>query len=280
MRRLGILIAPVLLVSLVGCGAFGPDPIQPTPMPSSTATSTEAAAVETPIPYPAAPDGVVATGEFESAAAETSGTITVMKRGDQFTASVKDFETSFDTDADGQLMFVLSDMTITPDMCGETNKYQIASPVSSEGVVSTLTLGEASDDPSYFETASIVKYPDGSTTGGCEQPFLGIATLDWSIPDVRPDLVLTDSGSRNGARGVITEHGEYLTEEGDVWADIAARFGITPDELEWLTPIRPQKKKGLAYDDEVLNLSKSHRGNSEGRRAYVYTGTTGTVPTE
>lgn len=266
-------MAPVLLVSLVGCGAFGPDPIPPSP------TVTEAAAVETPtaVPYPTVPDGVVATGAFESAAAETTGTVTVTKRGDQFTVSVDNFEMDFD----GQVSFVLSDKKITPGMCAEHGNYQIAYAVEeSTDKLPTIKIFHGSDDPSYLETASIVQYPDGTDVGGCAQPFLGIATLDWTLPDMRPDLVLEDSGSRTGAHGIITEDGDYYTTSGDVWSEIADRFGITPDELEWLNPIRPSRKMGVAYDDEVLNLSKSHRGDSQKRLAYVYDGTLGTLPTQ
>lgn len=274
MRRLGLLIAPVLLVSLVGCGAFGPTPIQPDPV------ETGAAAEETPtpsaVPYPEAPDGVVATGNFESSAVATSGVITITKRGDKFILKLDDF----DTDFDGQMSFVLSDIPVTATMCGEGGHYQIARSLSGTTIVPALTVREVTDDPSFLTTASVIQDPVGATINDCTSAFLGTATLDWTLPDLRPVLVLEDSGSRAGAHGVITKDGDYLTTSGDVWGEVAARFGITPDELEWLNPIRPTRKKGVAYDDEVLNLSKSQRGDSQRRIGYVYDGEIGSLPTQ
>jgi len=267
--------ATVLILALAGCGVFGPAPIEPDPVP------TEAAPVETPLPYPTAPDGVVATGAFESAAVETTGTVTVTKRDDRFVLALTDFT----LDYDDQVRFVLTDRTIDGKECATETSFQVAASFSGDDgdtdmVVPVLTTSRYTDDPSFFTTASVVGYGTGESFNGCLDSFLGTATLDWTLPDLRPDLVLADSGSRDGAHGIITEDGDYLTTAGDVWGEIAKRFGITSDELEWLNPIRPHHKKGFAYDDEVLNLSKSHRGDSQRRVDYEYDGILGTVPTQ
>jgi hypothetical protein len=125
-----------------------------------------------------------------------------------------------------------------------------------------------SGDWSFFTSLLIIGYPDpdlGGDAAGCMQPILAAAPLTWDVPDVRPWVEPADSGSRSGATGDV-DGTRYTTAPSDVWDEIATRFGIGGDDLEWLNPIRTPSGNHSAFAGQVLNLDPNDRSDSESRR--------------
>jgi hypothetical protein len=90
---------------------------------------------------------------------------------------------------------------------------------------------------------------------------LAFATINWTIPDTRPDLKVVDSGPRPLATGTVTRvdgfPASYLVMPGDQLASIARRLGITVDDLRFLNPF---DTRGLEAG-QTLNLDKKLRGS-------------------
>lgn len=230
-RRAAVLTAAVVL--LAGCTAV-PDPVT-VPTPSATPTAA-------PLPEP--PLGVVGTGVLDGA--------------------------PFDIRWDGSA-FWLSGLETLP-----VDDYTLVGVSTEPGVVgeclggyartygppfsAALNLGSAPRvrDATFLVSISTLGPYSGSCYG---QPVLSTAPITWSMQPLYPDLVVVDSGETGGAKGAVTLEGEvpvsYRVHQGDVLEEIAARFGITTDELVWLNPRRPNPD--IVYTEETLNLSPSRR---------------------
>lgn len=119
-------------------------------------------------------------------------------------------------------------------------------------------------DPSFLDTVIIAHHDPVAVENGCYVSVVASAILDWTIPDMRPGLVVVDSGKTGGATGdVALLDGSplaYTVASGDLAAEVAARFGITVSDLFYLNPIRIARvRHPLLEAGEVLNLSKAHR---------------------
>jgi hypothetical protein len=105
---------------------------------------------------------------------------------------------------------------------------------------------------SYFHSVELVD--DGTVEAA--------APMTWTIPDFYPGLTVADYGPRPYARGTVTTfQGQPVSYA--VWGDdnsqaVAARFGITQDELFYLNP---QLRRGdtTLLRDTRLNLSAAYR---------------------
>jgi hypothetical protein len=122
-----------------------------------------------------------------------------------------------------------------------------------------LTYG----NPSYLDTVVLTLNAVEPRTG-CFYPVVALAPLTWTMPDLRPDTRVVDSGETGGATGVATDTEgrpvSYTVAPNDLLPEIAARFGITVDDLLYLNPARnPPGDPRWAHLDEVLNLDKSSR---------------------
>ena len=121
-----------------------------------------------------------------------------------------------------------------------------------------------SGDWSFFTSVIVVGFVELGGDG-CTQPILASGPLVWDQPVVRPWVNPIDTGARTGANGTV-DATTYTTASGDIWSEIAARFAIDGDDLEWLNPIRIGSQPGTAYADQVLNLDPDDRSDSESRR--------------
>ena len=117
---------------------------------------------------------------------------------------------------------------------------------------------ETSNDPTYLHGIAQATNVDVS----CYE-VVASGTITWTMDPLYPELVVTDSGDTGGARGVVTaEDGvavSYLVHQGDVFAEVAARFGVSDAELNWLNPRRQDAGALDLKTDETLNLSPSRR---------------------
>lgn len=105
---------------------------------------------------------------------------------------------------------------------------------------------------SYFNSVELVS--DGTV--------LAAAPMTWSIPDFYPGLAVKDAGPRPYARGTVTSYNGQPASYA-VWGDdnsqaVAARFGITQDQLFYLNPQLRRGDTELLRDTR-LNLSVAYR---------------------
>lgn len=100
---------------------------------------------------------------------------------------------------------------------------------------------------------------------GCSNRILARATIAWAIGSPLAYLSdVADRGTASGARGdVVTESNGrrvYVVAANDQIDDVAARFGLTRDELFALNPGRiPSPRDEMLYIDEKLNLDLAFR---------------------
>ncbi len=226
------------------------------------AATGDAGVVASPSPVPI-PDGVVATGTMMLADGTDAGPVTVTKSG-----STYDFDYPRDwlpDDPGNSLTEAVSDSPFTIDECGSDNIWQLGAQIGQIGSF----LDEAYPDPTFF-TALLVVQPGTAVAGTtCQQPILAKADLTWTTPVTRPWVDPVDGGARNGAQGgveIVDGRMLYTTASGDVWSEIARRFGIDRADLAWLNPIRHPDEVDMAYVGQVLNLDPQNRGDSEARR--------------
>ena len=126
------------------------------------------------------------------------------------------------------------------------------------------TRSSTEEDPTYFDTVIMTHHDPNSLANQCYVPVLSSAVLTWTLPDMRPGLVVADTGETSGARGQVTlQDGAPLTytvAPNDSAASVAARFGITVDDLFYLNPIRTTIiEYPMLQIGEVLNVSKEDR---------------------
>ena len=262
MRRIPFLVLALgALVALAGCTAT-----------TYVTVSPKHVAVAKVVPVP---DGVVGTGTLTSWNGKTSGTLQVVAKSGSFTFVLSNFSTDFT----GENLFSLADTPVMMSQCGESNLWQIGLTTDQANAVEPTMRFDlpneegAWSDPSFFQTFLFMQYPAAAPalTRGCQQPIVALTTIHWTMKSSYPSLAVHDSGATPGALGPVkTVDGEpysYKTIQGDTWQGIAHRFGLTPDELRYLNPIRhPDAVVAEAYTDQVLNLSPSNRAASESRR--------------
>lgn len=224
-------------------------------------SSTEPAQ-RVPIEIPA---GVVATGDILLADGSSYGAVTVTWDDGVLGVQVPDPVPLF---GEEQSLVALADGDVTFEMCGTENVWQVG--LGDAATMAALPMPEAMGDPSFYRYLLVMPY--WRDDGGCAEPVIGLARLEWDVPVTRPWLEPVDSGPADAARGgVLVEDGEllaYRTAAGDTWNAIAARFGITADDLSYLNPMRSGgSEPETAYAEQILNLDATNRGDSETRRS-------------
>ena len=205
------------------------------------------------------PEGqVVATGTFTDATGTVTGDVTIAAAADcTFVLSIAGFSSSVST-----AELSASGEPLSPEQRCFTEEWRMGfgSPTGSE-IEKEIPL----DDPSFIAAISVTTLPVESTAD-CALEYVGYANLTWDIPDLRPDLVVVDSGPREHAQGTVVLDAEgaplsYLTVEDDRLSLIAKRLGISQDDLRYLNPT-DNLFGGSALDvpaGEILNLTKANR---------------------
>lgn len=228
-RRAAVLTAVVLL--LAGCSA-APQPVVPPPP-----TPTEAA-----LPQP--PVGQVATGVLDGAPFRVDWDGTTFWLSGLDTLPV----------TDSSLIGLSTEMPVVGECLGGYART-FGPPFNQAFDIGSVPRVR---DATFLVSVSTLGPYDGSCYG---QPVLSTASINWTMQPLYPDITVTDSGETGGAKGFVTFEGDvpvsYTVNQGDVLAEIAARLGLTSDELLWLNPRRPDPT--TAYKDETLNLSPFRR---------------------
>ncbi|MET4639743.1 LysM domain-containing protein [Mycetocola sp. 2940] len=257
-HRRGWTAVVALSMVLSGCTLTGTTAAStPTPSATPTASATPTPTVEAP---ELAEGTVVATGAL-------AGDDRVSGEAEVRVTEVGTFELhliDFRADHSGEISVGWSPRVVEPGTPCTSSIMTLDYGNISEHpslvfpVMSDFTRG----DPSFLRTVLITLYDEVAFAKGCYISVLSSAVLTWTLPDMRPGLVVEDSGRTGGASGIVTivdgEPRNYTVAPNDLIAEVTARLGITIDDLFYLNPTTIAGSHMLQAGD-VLNLSKAHR---------------------
>ncbi|PPF14648.1 hypothetical protein C5C56_16290 [Rathayibacter sp. AY1D1] len=121
-------------------------------------------------------------------------------------------------------------------------------------------LAEFRGDPTAIDQLVITTKPQNDSD--CSMKIIAVADVQWSVKPQRSDLVAKDAGPRAAARGETTSTDgtptSYTVARNDLAEDVAARFGMTADDLFYLNPFRFPSDEILRVG-EKLNLAVATR---------------------
>jgi len=252
----------VLVVGVLGVGVFAlagctaTAPALPMTPPAPVVETTPVADFGDARPV-LPPEGVVATGELRANSGSPLGQVQIIHDGrGGYEVALPDLPFTVQQ----RPFLALTDSTVAAAECASTTGYQY--PLGNPEQWAT-GFQEPTGDPSYWRHLLVVQY---GSVDACYLPILAAAALDWNVPLARPWISPVDSGPVAYAQGGVLVVGErpvaYRTRVGDAWSAIAARFGMSEDDLEYLNPQRSRAgtREAIAY--QVLNLDPAGRGDS------------------
>lgn len=215
--------------------------------------------ITSPSPAAAPREGVVGTGTLLTSDGTAVGRVEVSMSDDVTRFSIRDYAS-----AEEQLQVNLGVVAGGDDGCGTASNWElVAIP---EGGVYTFAIPSEMlhGDPTAIDQIAIVSL-DGGADAGCHARFGARAQMTWTIPPARSWLAdIADAGARDGASGqVVSRTGGsrvYVVASGDRLDDVAARFGIRPEDLFYLNESRsPNPEDAMLYTGEELNLDLGAR---------------------
>lgn len=153
--------------------------------------------------------------------------------------------------------------------CYDTGlRVSVGSPDRPDGWAGVLYTGDfMMGDPGFLDE---VVFTTGRDIANATEPIdcladvVGRGVIEWTFEPLRSDLLAVDSGATGGARGEVEviegQPVSYLVAGNDLIDEVAARFGITRDDLFYLNPTRmPAPMSETLHVGEVLNLSVERR---------------------
>jgi hypothetical protein len=257
--KLRHLMAPVVALALLsGCTVVTPAVTEPDTAPVNGDSSTMSRA-----PIRLENGTVVATGELVSVDNLTSGDVSIVAAaGGEFRLEVDSFVSPPGTDLIANLTaepFTEASYCDGGFMALVLGNFTPADSVAIDIPFGDITLG----NPDFLDSLVITLNGRDAPRTGCFGSVVATAELNWTMPDLRPELAVTDSGPTGGASGPVTEGdngiGSYEVVDGDVLDEIAARFGISVLDLMYLNPARDKGQQRLAFAGEIFNLDKAGR---------------------
>lgn len=121
-------------------------------------------------------------------------------------------------------------------------------------------LAEFRGDPTAIDQLVLTTRPQDDPD--CSTRILAIADVQWNVQPQRSTLVARDAGPRAAARGEVSstdgKPASYAVARKDLAEDVAARFGMTADDLFDLNPFRFPSDEILRVGEE-LNLTVAAR---------------------
>jgi hypothetical protein len=255
---------------LASCSALGNPPAGGTASVVATAQPTAEPSVVAPAPAAEAqsiPEGVVASGAFKSTHGSTKGTVDVVVTGETAELVLRDFVSTHK-----RLGVRAPFGDAKADPCLDSDAFAFADIVAgkpTDPLILPLSFGRG--DPTFISeialttsatigSGGVFKQADGSSE--CINKVVARARLVWTFAPLRPHLgTLVDGGTRSGAGGkvVIGATGHpvaYNVAPNDLLPEVAARFGITPDDAFYLNPARAGSPEDpMLSVNEVLNLN-------------------------
>lgn len=255
-------------LTLAACTATD-DAVRPAPTPaSSTAAEVAAGATSTPTSAPSDPAGpppaqgtVVLDTDLATPDGRASIHLRVVANGhDDYTVQTSAYRSSLGIPL--AIFFRQFDESVGDHVSegvsfGYTNWAHPG--VGTQAPPPEYVL-DAGDDPSFLRTAVLASEDDATDP---LWPVLAVAPLHWSTPDRHPDLHVVDGGSAPRARGTVDSEGGvprwYHVADRDVAADVAERFGVTTDDLDYLSARQAVDVDQGLRTGEILNLDRTKR---------------------
>lgn len=250
-RRRAIALYAVTGMLLTGCSPLqGLDPVPPDAVSQTMPTAVS--------DNRAMPEGIVATGTFVSPDGSTSGGIEVVVDGGDARVELLDFTTSHPRLTASASLWLRED-----DPCADGGGLSFGDFAPDE-IEMVLPQGYLHGDWTAIDEIDLTVFAPADTTE-CINTIVARAPLVWTVPPLRTGLAtLTDAGPRGGATGEVETAGgtpvSYRVAANDLAEEVAARFGITVDDLFYLNEQRlPAPYDPQLYVDEVLNLDLTSR---------------------
>lgn len=261
----------VLIAALAFTGCAAPN------APGDAITPEPSAPESAPTILPVATGTVAATGSFTSRLG-IRGEVSIVKVDGDYRIDLHDFSRP---EGNGFELSLIGEAVDGEAECAAHGVAYVPSPVVSrdpgpalstepeQSFLLRLDFAPALADPSYAHSVFINHVDLDDPGGGCPWgtvPVGAAAELSWTIGDLRPDLEVVDAGRAEHATGEVTLADDggplrYLIAPGDLYADIAARFGLRPEDLDYLNPVSDWSS-GRDYLEAgcTLNLAKESRG--------------------
>lgn len=261
----------VAALVLSGCSLFGGDDSVPAPTRTSAAaldgrTDGTPEPVPTPTPTSVLPVGTVAAEtDVVSKSGDTRLHVRVVQRADGvFAAELSDYRT---TNPQPMSIEFRHRTAHWGDGEGGVVRGSLEWDTSS-GPPNSYTL-DAGTRPDYLESVVLVPVAgvDPSEGFATERPWIGsvlaVGALDWDIPDPYPHLRVTVGDARPGAYGTVQDVDGtptwYRVSHGDDLITVSERFGVTPEQFEWMNPYLELTGDRWLTEDDVLNVSPANR---------------------
>jgi hypothetical protein len=254
--RLGA-AAAIISVACTGCVSGAAESADRV---AASEVTTSPASTPTPSAAPVISEGdVVATGEFTSPDDSFSGRVSVVSSGGG------DFVLAYEDVMTTRSGVLATSLTTQPY---DSVSYCAGGSVAMSFGDADLTTQPVLDfwagdvmgqDPGFLDDVLVTQ----GSTPECGYTVVAVAPLTWTLPVMRPDIQPDDSGVTGGANGtaesVDGELVRYTVVADDMITEVAARFGISVDDLHYLNPFRTSEAENALIDGETLNLSLAQR---------------------
>jgi hypothetical protein len=257
-------VAPIGSVAIVTALVAAVFPLVFNGRTASPAPATSEGAEPTPSPETALrrqpPQGVVATGTFQSPDGSTSGRVEVEVEGEQAFVYFYDVRSSHETVSASASLW-----SREQDPCSDGGSLAWGDSAPSALHRELLPTEMVSGDWTAFDEIDLTVYTAMADGSNCINLIVARAPLEWTMPYVRPALEsIVDAGESTLARGDAEMAGDrvvaYVVASGDTFSGVASRFGITQDDIFYLNPARlPNPRDEVLYAGERLNLDITHR---------------------
>jgi hypothetical protein len=229
-------------------------------VPSSPVASPSASASAIPTAISVVQAGeVVATGEFTSPDDSFSGRVSVVSSGgDDFNLVYSDVVTT--RPAPLATSFTTQPYDPVSHCAGGAVELSFGDlDLATEPTIDFWSGDVMGEDPAFLDDVIVTQ----GYTPECGYTVVAVAPLAWTLPVMRPDITPDDAGVTGGANGDVENADGELVSYGvvtnDVMAAVAARFGLSVDDLLYLNPLRTSGPEQTLVDGETLNLSLARR---------------------
>ena len=266
-RRLIVTLLAIGGLALTGCAA-GPS----TNGAAETAPAARGAAGSSaegrPTYIASLPTGDVGTGTLVSSSGTTAGSVRFSSDGTELTLHIEKLSTS---DAAPLAVIGVVKKVGENENCIDTG-FRIGlgqiEPTTPAPLDADLPLGDmsiVSSDPSGINQVLLTSVPatiDSMKT--CVNSIIARADISWTFAPLRSFIKAVDTGETGGARGSVAivngAPDAYVVVGNDLINEVAARFGLTVDDLFYLNNARlPNPRQQTLRVGERLNLSLANR---------------------
>ncbi|UYK41186.1 hypothetical protein [Microbacterium terricola] len=247
----GVVAVAAAIAAAMGGASTTPDTATG-PSPSGTPTVTPAPEQLAP------PQGLVATGILTSPDGSTAGAVEVRVVGEEAEVLVTDL-----VSAHPSLIVTMSLVPREQDPCADGGLYDLGEYPAASAIEFNLSSETVHGDWTAFDELDLSVA--GGEHEGCGLLIAARAPLDWTMDPLRPWLDdLADRGPTIGAHGAVTLDADgrrvYVVAADDLIDPVAARFGVTRDDIFYLNEDRmPNPIKAILDAGEELNLTLSAR---------------------